>query len=173
MESQTLTQTQKLQELSQFFEIFKLKVFPGFVDGKDALHIVDHRGEDWSMLYTFKLSDDGNSLIFTEFTITSPTIEVYYNDELQLKVLDEMTKKERVTMTWGYNTPLVEDVNEFTLKMLLEHPAFFLAYSALMKKSEIDAKFEHEIVDKLWDYKIDLCTEALEVVEYFASKLKS
>jgi hypothetical protein len=172
MEAQSLTQTQKLQELSQFFEIFKLKVFPGFIDGKDALHVVDHRGEDWSMLYTFKLSDDGKNVIFTEFTITSPTIEVFYSDDLQLKVLDELTKRERVTMTWGYNAPLVEEVNEFTLKMLVEHPAFFLAYSVLMTKAEIDTKFEHEVVNKLWEYKTDLSTDALEVIEYFASKFK-
>jgi hypothetical protein len=124
------------------------------------------------MLYTFKLSDDGNSMIFTEFTITTPTIEMSYSDDLTLKVLDEMTKRERVTMTWGYNTPLVEEINEFTLKMLIEHPAFFLAYSALMKKSEIDTKFEHDTINKLWEYKIDLTTEALEVINYFASKFK-
>jgi hypothetical protein len=172
MQTQSLTPQEKLNELGQFFEIFKLKVFPGYADGKDALHIIDHRGEDWSMLYTFKLSDDGNSMIFTEFTITTPTIEMSYSDDLTLKVLDEMTKRERVTMTWGYNTPLVEEINEFTLKMLIEHPAFFLAYSALMKKSEIDTKFEHDTINKLWEYKIDLTTEALEVINYFASKFK-
>ncbi len=172
MENQSLSETQKLQELAQFFEIFKFKVFPGFSAGKDALHVIDHRGEDWSMLITLRLGKNGDTFIVDEFTFTSPLIQVSYLDKLILVELDPNTKKEKVRIEWGNVSPVEEQINPFTLKMLVEHPAFYIVYTFLMMHKEIDIKYEHDIVNRLWDYKVDLDTEGLEVVEYFAQKFK-
>ncbi len=171
MQTQSLSQTQKLEKLVKFFDTFKIKTFPAFVEGeKDGIHVIDERNEKWTAIYTISLED--NKIVIHDFVIVTPNIEMKYDGDLMMKIAEKDTGKEKMFITWYNVKPLKEDVNYFTLNMLITKPAYFIGYSALLHRDEIDQKFALDVAHELWDYRVDIGTEEVEIIDLTVNELK-
>ncbi len=171
MQTQSLSETQKLEMLIDFFDTFKIKTFPTCTsEDKEALHVIDERQEDWTVLYT--VSIDNDLLVINDYRIITPEIEMIMNGDLKLKVVSKDNRREIISVEWYNVKPIIHQLNEFVLQMLLEKPAFFIGYSALINTNELDMKFKHDIANKLWNYQVHLDTEGLELLKVTANKLE-
>jgi hypothetical protein len=162
-----------LHELASFFEISGFFVSGSMIGGEEAINVFDRRGEDWTLSYTAKTSEDGKKLLVTEYSVSTPKARISQQDEFVLLITDEETDTDTASFTYFDKEPLSFDLNETFLKMIIEHPVHLFFYEALKNRKGLSEEFVEDLAKRVWDYgeNTDQRTELL--ISYFAKKFSS
>ncbi len=173
MSELTSVKSDVLHELASFFEISGFFVSGAMVADEEVINVYDKRGENWTISFTAKVSEDGKKLLVTEYSVSTPRVRLSQQEEFVASITDEGTDTDMATFTYYDKSPLSFDLNETFLKMIIEHPVHLFVYQALKGRTGLSEEFVENLAKEVWDYGEYTDQRAELLIMYFSKKLPS
>jgi hypothetical protein len=170
MTTQSFKDKQVMWELGDFFRSFGIGIYIKSDGGEEQLMTMDDRVHDLVVSFTFKIVDNGRKMVISAFFINTSFVMLKKCDNLKMIFSDTKSGKIVSEMTF-YNTCKMDLLLDSVLiKFLVEHPAYFLLYSAIAPEFELDMSFIDDLTDRLWKMSPDLSEEETKRLHEYVKK---
>ncbi len=156
--------------LADYLQLMGINVEKLTIGGLKAVTVTD-KGENWTVTYTLRETDNPRNVSLFEFMIDTPEMRLEKDEILSLLLVDNEKEVDRLSVIVYEPTTLTLDVNEILLRMLVEHPAHTLTYEVLKQTNTLKEELVDEISKLAWQYGHPTDQKMELILMYFEKKL--